>query len=109
MLASAPSAIVPVPASVFATILLPAPPAVTVVSVKLPLAPSSVIDPLFVTAEFTRRPSTSRRLITPVPVTLAVNPEPTPLSGSASAVLRESASEALPTLLQRLPELLGRD
>ncbi|OBJ67851.1 NAD-dependent deacylase [Mycobacterium sp. 1274756.6] len=38
-----------------------------------------------------------------------VNPEPTPLSGSASAVLRESASAALPTLLQRLPELLGRN
>src|SRR5690625_1158135 len=36
-----------------------------------------------------------------------VNPEPTPLSTSATVVVRESASRALPTLLQRLPTLLG--
>lgn len=37
-----------------------------------------------------------------------VNPERTPLSDSATVSLRETATEALPTLLQRLPELLGR-
>jgi NAD-dependent deacetylase len=36
-----------------------------------------------------------------------VNPEPTPLSEVATAVLRESAATALPGLLQRLPALLG--
>jgi NAD-dependent deacetylase len=35
-----------------------------------------------------------------------VNPEPTPLSGSATISLRETASQALPGLLQRLPALL---
>lgn len=35
-----------------------------------------------------------------------VNPERTPLSDSATVSLRETAAEALPTLLQRLPELL---
>jgi NAD-dependent deacetylase len=36
-----------------------------------------------------------------------VNPEPTPLSDSATITVRESASTALPTLLQRLPALLN--
>ncbi|BBY05228.1 NAD-dependent protein deacylase [Mycobacterium noviomagense] len=35
-----------------------------------------------------------------------VNPEPTPLSRSATISLRETASQALPGLLQRLPALL---
>lgn len=35
-----------------------------------------------------------------------VNPERTPLSDSATVSLRETAAGALPTLLQRLPELL---
>lgn len=42
-----------------------------------------------------------------IPV-IEVNPEPTPLSASATATLRETASQALPTLLQRLPALLSR-
>jgi NAD-dependent deacetylase len=39
-------------------------------------------------------------------VVIEVNPEPTPLTGSATLSLRESASQALPGLLQRLPALL---
>jgi NAD-dependent deacetylase len=38
---------------------------------------------------------------------IEVNPEPTPLSDSATIVVRETASKALPTLLQRLPALLN--
>lgn len=38
---------------------------------------------------------------------IEVNPEPTPLSGSATVTLRDTASRALPGLLQRLPGLLG--
>ena len=41
-----------------------------------------------------------------VPV-IEVNPERTPLSGSATISLRETAATALPGLLQRLPALLG--
>ncbi|MCV7057026.1 NAD-dependent deacylase [Mycolicibacterium gilvum] len=37
---------------------------------------------------------------------IEVNPEPTPLSSSATVTLREKASTALPGLLQRLPALL---
>lgn len=37
---------------------------------------------------------------------IEVNPEPTPLSDSATVSLRETAGGALPNLLQRLPELL---
>ena len=37
---------------------------------------------------------------------IEVNPEPTPMSSSVTVSLRESAGDALPTLLQRLPELL---
>jgi NAD-dependent deacetylase len=40
-------------------------------------------------------------------VVVEVNPEPTPLSRSATITVRESASTALPTLLQRLPALLN--
>ncbi|CAN5360112.1 NAD-dependent deacylase [soil metagenome] len=40
-------------------------------------------------------------------VVVEVNPEPTPLSENATVVIRESASTALPTLLQRLPALLA--
>ena len=40
-------------------------------------------------------------------IVVEVNPEPTPLSDTATLVIRESASTALPTLLQKLPELLG--
>jgi len=40
-------------------------------------------------------------------VVVEVNPEPTPLSESATLTVRESAGTALPTLLQRLPALLG--
>lgn len=40
-------------------------------------------------------------------VVVEVNPEPTPLSPSATVTIRESASIALPTLLERLPTLLG--
>jgi NAD-dependent deacetylase len=40
-------------------------------------------------------------------VVVEVNPEPTPLSDSATVTIRESASTALPGLLQRLPVLLG--
>ena len=40
-------------------------------------------------------------------VVVEVNPEPTPLSSSATITVRESASTALPTLLQRLPALLN--
>jgi NAD-dependent deacetylase len=36
-----------------------------------------------------------------------VNPEPTPLSASATVTVREGASKALPQLLQQLPALLG--
>ena len=39
-------------------------------------------------------------------VVIEVNPEPTPLSDAATLVVRQSASEALPLLLQQLPELL---
>ncbi len=39
-------------------------------------------------------------------VVIEVNPEPTPLSASATLSVRENAGAALPTLLQRLPELL---
>ena len=39
-------------------------------------------------------------------VVIEVNPEPTPLSASATISIRESASRALPALLQRLPALL---
>ena len=38
---------------------------------------------------------------------IEVNPHETSLSSSATVSLRESAGSALPTLLQRLPELLG--
>ncbi len=38
---------------------------------------------------------------------IEVNPEATPLSGSATVSLRESAATALPGLLGRLPTLLG--
>ncbi len=41
-----------------------------------------------------------------IPV-IEVNPQPTPLSDAATATVRESAADALPTLLQRLPSLLG--
>ena len=41
-----------------------------------------------------------------IPV-IEVNPERTPLSDAATATVRESAAGALPTLLQRLPALLG--
>ncbi len=41
-----------------------------------------------------------------IPV-VEVNPEPTPLSASATVTIQESASTALPTLLQKLPSLLG--
>ncbi|MDT5106336.1 MAG: NAD-dependent deacetylase [Mycobacterium sp.] len=41
-----------------------------------------------------------------IPV-IEVNPERTPLSDSASISLREPAATALPSLLQRLPALLG--
>lgn len=37
---------------------------------------------------------------------IEVNPEPTPLSTSATVSLRDTASTTLPTLLQRLPALL---
>lgn len=37
---------------------------------------------------------------------IEVNPEPTPLSGSVTLSIRESASQALPGLLQKLPALL---
>ncbi|WNG86315.1 NAD-dependent deacylase [Mycobacterium sp. ITM-2016-00317] len=37
---------------------------------------------------------------------IEVNPEPTPLSASATVTLREKAAAALPGLLQRLPALL---
>lgn len=40
-------------------------------------------------------------------VVIEVNPEPTPLSPSATLIVREPASQSLPTLLQRLPALLG--
>lgn len=40
-------------------------------------------------------------------VVVEVNPEPTPLSAAATLTIRESAGTALPTLLQRLPEMLG--
>jgi NAD-dependent deacetylase len=39
-------------------------------------------------------------------VVIEVNPEPTPLTGAATLSLRETASQALPGLLQRLPALL---
>lgn len=41
-----------------------------------------------------------------VPV-IEVNPQPTPLSAAATAVIRETSATALPQLLQRLPALLG--
>ena len=41
-----------------------------------------------------------------IPV-IEVNPERTPLSEAATVTVRESAAGALPTLLQRLPSLLG--
>jgi len=36
-----------------------------------------------------------------------VNPEPTPLSSTATVTIRATAGSALPGLLQRLPTLLG--
>jgi NAD-dependent deacetylase len=36
-----------------------------------------------------------------------VNPEPTPLSSTATVTIRATAGAALPGLLQRLPTLLG--
>jgi NAD-dependent deacetylase len=39
-------------------------------------------------------------------VVIEVNPEPTPLSGSATISIRQPASQALPGLLRRLPALL---
>jgi NAD-dependent deacetylase len=39
-------------------------------------------------------------------IVVEVNPEPTPLSDNATISIRESASTALPRLLQQLPELL---
>jgi NAD-dependent deacetylase len=39
-------------------------------------------------------------------VVIEVNPEPTPLSRSVTISMRESASQALPGLLERLPALL---
>lgn len=41
-------------------------------------------------------------------VVIEVNPEPTPLSPNVTETIRESASTALPRLMHRLPELLGR-
>lgn len=41
-----------------------------------------------------------------IPV-IEVNPERTPLSDAATSTVRETAADALPTLLQRLPALLG--
>jgi NAD-dependent deacetylase len=41
-----------------------------------------------------------------IPV-IEVNPEATPLSNAATATVREPAAIALPTLLQRLPSILG--
>ena len=41
-----------------------------------------------------------------IPV-IEVNPERTPLSDAATVTVREPSAEALPTLLQRLPSLLG--
>ena len=38
---------------------------------------------------------------------IEVNPDPTPISDSVTVSMREAAGVALPTLLQRLPELLG--
>jgi len=38
---------------------------------------------------------------------IEVNPERTPLSDAATAVVRDSAATALPGLLQRLPALIG--
>lgn len=40
-------------------------------------------------------------------IVVEVNPEDTPLSASATVKVRDSASAALPGLLQRLPALLG--
>ena len=40
-------------------------------------------------------------------IVIEVNPEPTPLSDNATITVRETASKALPTLLQRLPALLN--
>lgn len=40
-------------------------------------------------------------------VVVEVNPKPTPLSASATVSMRETAGQALPNLLQRLPALLG--
>ncbi|MDC9007735.1 NAD-dependent deacylase [Mycobacterium marinum] len=39
-------------------------------------------------------------------IVIEVNPEPTPLSRSATLCVRESATQALPGLLERLPALL---
>ncbi|HEX7321498.1 MAG TPA: NAD-dependent protein deacylase, partial [Mycobacterium sp.] len=38
---------------------------------------------------------------------IEVNPEPTPLSDAATASVRDTATRALPGLLERLPALLG--
>jgi NAD-dependent deacetylase len=40
-------------------------------------------------------------------IVIEVNPEPTPLSDSATVSVRDTASRALPGLLQKLPALLG--
>ena len=39
-------------------------------------------------------------------IVVEVNPEQTPLSANATLSIRESASTALPTLLQQLPAML---
>src|SRR6202022_3607860 len=46
-------------------------------------------------------------LLVVVGTSALVYPEPTPLSDSATLTVRETASQALPTLLQRLPALLN--
>lgn len=71
--------------------------AVTAANIVIVVGTSSIVYPAAGLPEFA--------VANGIPV-VEVNPERTPLSATATAVVRESAATALPGLLQRLPALL---
>jgi NAD-dependent deacetylase len=71
--------------------------AVTGADVVIVVGTSSIVYPAAGLPEFA--------VANGIPV-IEVNPERTPLSATATAVVRESAATALPGLLQRIPALL---
>ena len=72
--------------------------AVTAADVVIVVGTSSIVYPAAGLPELA--------LANGIPV-IEVNPERTPLSDAATVTVRETAAGALPTLLQRLPKLLG--